>query len=427
MILASELTEELITAVTAWLRAFLPSWAPFRVVNVGKYLGLHLGPAAGAAQWSAPHLKWSSRTRTIAGHHAPVGTSCRLYNVRAITTLGYVGQLIAPSNAMLRTEKVVLTSLLHVPFNSMAVADIVNLHSLGLPKVKPVKALLLATLMRAAHCTVAVWKDWVLRFRRDMADYLPLSSLATGSWALPFWDSEPIAILLEKAYYGFLDDPELAVHCELAYREAMKVVNPNVAPAPRLIDTVKDCPKLQRVLYTSLVSSLYPNELPLLFAKRIRSFLPDMVERIPLINWPELVNFCIALPKVLVLALVKTWSNAWTTARRMHDEATWACPCCGCPNSDYLSHLIDCRALWFTPDPSSPADWHPQDPLARLCLLEVSQERALRLATAFHTYHGLRADIKAGVVQHRPNLGVVSPAALLERLAASSALVQSMW
>jgi len=42
-----------------WLSTDIPEWAEFQVVSHLKYLGLQLGPGAGAASWSVPVSKWT--------------------------------------------------------------------------------------------------------------------------------------------------------------------------------------------------------------------------------------------------------------------------------------------------------------------------------------------------------------------------------
>eukprot|EP00969_Alexandrium_andersonii_P189265 8361996-Alexandrium_andersonii.AAC.1 len=54
----------------------------------------------------------------------------------------------------------------------MTVSDFVHLHAIGLPMIRSVKAWLLASIMRAAHCAVSVWTEWADRLKVALASPL---------------------------------------------------------------------------------------------------------------------------------------------------------------------------------------------------------------------------------------------------------------
>ena len=79
--------------IKIWLAKHIPIWHDFNVCGASKYLGIFLGPSAGATQWSLPLEKWSARAATITDVGASAAIAANLYNTRAVTTMSYVAQL----------------------------------------------------------------------------------------------------------------------------------------------------------------------------------------------------------------------------------------------------------------------------------------------------------------------------------------------
>ena len=102
-----------------------------------------------------------------------------------------------------------------------------------------------------------------------------------------------------------------------------------------------------------------------------------------------------AMSKVL-----KTWTNGWITSHRMHEEHEHPC-LLGCHGKiDDLSHYVQCPYIYaiikfLIPEVSS-------DPLTRLGLVKTSEYELKIVCCIFSAYHGLRANVYAGIIPLHP-------------------------
>jgi len=104
---------------------------------------------------------------------------------------------------------------------------------------------------------------------------------------------------------------------------------------------------LQSAYYHQLQSLTPPNWLETL-ARKLGSF--DCLEGVYLaLTIDGVEGICSALRKLgprVSMAVVKTWANAWTTSRRMHEALLLPC-IFGCPGcEDNLDHYLCCDPLW---------------------------------------------------------------------------------
>ncbi len=79
-----------VETVQNWLSQNILKLPHFNMKACGKYLGLWIGPAAGARQWLAPMLKYKERVPAInAAKFTPI-LAVREYKVKVCTVLHYV-------------------------------------------------------------------------------------------------------------------------------------------------------------------------------------------------------------------------------------------------------------------------------------------------------------------------------------------------
>lgn len=65
-----------------WIAEAAPGWAWLAVTDHACYPGVHLGPAAGAHQWTKPLRQCMDRSVAIAANGAPDGPASNMYRTR---------------------------------------------------------------------------------------------------------------------------------------------------------------------------------------------------------------------------------------------------------------------------------------------------------------------------------------------------------
>jgi len=75
-----------------------------KIQSSAKYLGVFLGPKAGAKQWVAPTAKYEKRCKAINAEDAPMRMAVSRYSTHAVTVLGYMAQFIPPPRNIIRLE-----------------------------------------------------------------------------------------------------------------------------------------------------------------------------------------------------------------------------------------------------------------------------------------------------------------------------------
>ena len=82
----------------------------------------------------------------------------RQYNNRAVTCLGYVGQLFPVTETMIQHEKTLVQRVMHMINNALPPGMHFNLQSLGLPSVHSIVVMNRAARIRTAKVTAKGWK-----------------------------------------------------------------------------------------------------------------------------------------------------------------------------------------------------------------------------------------------------------------------------
>ena len=106
--------------------------------------------------------------------------------------------------------------------------------------------------------------------------------------------------------------------------------------------------KFQKCLSENLLLRLYPDDLPELVMRRIASHFPALKARLSLESFVDIRNLVLTFPSPVCMAIIRTWSNAWITSRRLASAGCVA-SCCvfGYPDfPDDLEHYMSCDVLW---------------------------------------------------------------------------------
>ena len=90
------ISDELISAVKAWLRDNVPEFQDFHISSSGKYLGWYLGRDSVQLSFQDPIKKLVHRVHEVVAGHAPAPTAILRYNQRAVPVLSFVSQFACP-------------------------------------------------------------------------------------------------------------------------------------------------------------------------------------------------------------------------------------------------------------------------------------------------------------------------------------------
>ena len=117
--------------------------------------------------------------------------------------LNYVAQLLPLPDDALKIEKHALHSITHMATNSLRFTDFFGFSDYGAPKFRCIQAQAHAALTRASITVVPHWPFWRKQLQAAANVALPLADGAQGRLSPKFWDNEPIAEHLGRAYFGF--------------------------------------------------------------------------------------------------------------------------------------------------------------------------------------------------------------------------------
>lgn len=379
---------------------------------VGKYLGFLLGTQARTSQWKAATKKWSTRASEIGGMHSAASISAYQYNVRAVTTLGYIAQLEHLEKSHASKERAVINRVLHTATSSMTAATPFFLREWGGPGITSCKATNMAALYRFATETCTSWPSIIEDIKDAAEDKLPWQrSLANSPWP-SFWDSKPFAFNLEEAFRKFPGNPKVTKALENAAKQIRQAKNKAVVSRKNTRVPV------QAIAYNHLLTALYEDDLITVISKRLGKIAPDVC--VEDIDWQSLKEALGKIKGHSAMLVIKTLLNSWSTSERYHESQRLPC-LFGCQTGqtgplppligDSLKHYLRCPNLWVaicSVCRSLPAI-HTAE---RLGLIPVCLDRLCEVAIAFHTYHALKIthlnDIKDILARHdRSALSVV--------------------
>jgi len=362
------------------------------IVRFAKYLGIFLGPACSQAVWHAPVTQFLDRIELIAASQAPPRIASAEFGSRAAPVLSYVAHLAPLPRSFYKRLPFALAKLFRVPPQATAPSDVYSAAEWGGPRVDPVEVTCAAALARSALATITVWRAELDELRAVARLESSLAQLATGAVSPAHWDSRSFAEELEAAAAGSAAHPVLADVMPGAVRKALRA---QVAEASAPALAAQKAPfKLQRTIAGFARERFCQDTIPSLIRRRAKNafHIGETPSDEQLTALKE-VMAVLSVPRAL--AAFKTWSNAWTTSRRLHLEARQGCPFCRLPGQDDLEHFLRCPEFIaginaiLAPIFSQAVHVMP----LRLLVLDNTIDLLHRLGwlvAAFMTYHAVR-------------------------------------
>lgn len=168
------------------LAAAAPACAGMHMASSTCYLGLLIGPAAGADdQWRTALGEHARRTAALAGaRRAPI-LATRENNLRVASLASYVAQVVAPASGVTVTGRRAATRLLHLPHSSLPATVCGRLDDFGLMLPRHAGLAAWATLI----ATAPVWRPALQRLHCAADDGARLAQLN---------DDEPCLLGMER-------------------------------------------------------------------------------------------------------------------------------------------------------------------------------------------------------------------------------------
>lgn len=368
--------------ISCWLHQNIPQWEKLEITSAAIYLGFFLGPKALQSQWTAPTKKYSARVAEIARSGAPAALAAYAYNSKAVPVLGYVAQLLPPPDNMQKLETNALHALTHMATNAYTYDNFFGMHLFGGPKFRCARALAHSAMVRAAISNAQHWYKWKPQLERAANSSLCLHMAYNERCSPDFWDTDPIAINLSRAYAGSATPEEFSSATSSALR---LICNGPPPPDPA---SFPPTPKIQSIVYDAIMKHALDSDPGPIICRRINDmFAPYDTTMIS----PEIHN-CRALlcrlKKAEALMVLKTWGNAWATSYRFHEPVLLPC-LLGCYHGiDKLAHYVVCPWLFkfvslLRPGTSS-------NPLDRIAMHNTSLDSVKVVACIFSGYHAIK-------------------------------------
>jgi hypothetical protein len=136
--------------------------------------------------------------------------------------------------------------------------------------------------------------------------------------------------------------------------------------------------------------------------ERLSYIFPELRVELESLNFAACQASLKLQPVSIVVSVLKTWTNVWTTTHRLHCREVFPCVF-GCRASpDDLRHYVHCFPLWQAVGRFSPFAIVDGDILSRLALVDFSASDFNTLTAAFHLYNKARSFYEA---QRRPLVG----------------------
>jgi len=245
---------------------------------------------------------------------------------------------------------------------------------------------LLASLLRAALCTLSSWKDTCVEMLKLASSDVAVLPFERAWKQQPWghhWDSPPFAFVLQDAAAnspstpGITNDVASAVAATVAAKRAFD----DEFPGKKF--------KFQRALSGFLLEKLFPDDISRTIRRRIEKYYPELAPFVTPASLEYVRAFSLSLPASVSQQLLRSWSNGWTTSYRMNETQLHNCffGCVGQP--DRQQHYLSCPTLWGVIN-SLVGGEPPACFLSHLCLVDCSVLSAARLVFATLSYHTLK-------------------------------------
>ena len=388
IITACNLTEQLVSAIRAWLLVNVPEFADVIIASSGKFLGWHLGRQSDVLSFAAPIKKFANRVHEIVAGKAPAAPSIIRYNQRVPTVLSYVSQFAEPP------EEYNVASLAH-----WAVHCILRL---------PANCYSRKLINSVAFCSginplpiLSYCASVRYRFAASEGPYL--IQLREDFFAL-VGDSSPLVRVANIIPHGGLDSPSIlqCLHDTLNLKGYLHKVYEQIRINPEfawiLAYPHSSLPVGSKGVQSSVLSILSGTEMcesSLAAAVKAKLKVTLGVDSFNVIHfqddWLAKIRASFAnTNSYLSMCWFKAIGGGWTTSVRMHESISLPCVfgCLDC--FDEFKHYLVCPILWQLAKEGLGLMETSFEIEHRLCLREVNINR-LRLLGYCHTlYHLIR-------------------------------------
>jgi hypothetical protein len=305
----------------------VPSWAKVRIQPFGFYLGFSVGPAAGAHMWKLPTQKWISRARDLAAASLPPSLAIKEYNLRAVSTPGYVAQLYPPPENLRKMELILVQKLFHFLRNSLPKEVLFNAKAVGLPEPKAVLAVGHASRSRTANRSLSTAIAGTALLDGVRSDHAPLAFFLGRAHSSPRWDLPPIVDLVADTLND-LGGIAVGLQALVCFIVNARPLSSWQAEAHAFVKDLVD----HGVVWHQL-------------SRRIAMWWDTPFSKQELGSMVRgAMGALVAFSPAVCLATVKTWTNAWTTTERAHVEVRTCVFVCR--RADLIEHYLFCPVLW---------------------------------------------------------------------------------
>ena len=220
----------------------------------------------------------------------------------------------------------------------------------GCPSLRSPYFACCSALFRTAVKTIPHWQKWMKQLRVIQFEVMPFEYVkGDGKLCSSWWDSQPLVCNLEEAFLGF-------PHLVEAHKGGSSILEkfsrqkdtPRVSSVPPPGDPIWSKGSVQKTAYSIFVRESRDIHC------QATSIFSLMKTRLPNILKPLLVNpdlelifhdICKDFKGSDKLKLIKTYTNAWVSSHRMHEDTKLDC-FFGCPAlPDKLEHYLFCPNL----------------------------------------------------------------------------------
>ena len=326
-------TPDAIKRVTRAVRKITPDWANFSVVPSAEYLGVMIGPKGGSsASWEKPLKKYVERTNLIANAALAPSIGTDLYSQRVVPTMSYIAQIACTTPKVLNAEKWALQRITHIPHNAFPRNTFFYQHEIGMRNITPLGICARAALIRTAKIT-CTWRHEWSELQKTRNEKGPMTNLAIRA-DLPGKDN---SWWTEPAYADNLS-------------EACRSV-PNNTWRTILKCSTKRTKSTQSTISKWLRKTTLTNNLANTIGPRISRFFPN-ANKTPASRSTlhdqlrKTINITKTATPAVATSVLRTWCNAWITARRTQSQiGRCRFGCTQANHRDELEHYVNCKSL----------------------------------------------------------------------------------
>jgi len=355
---------------------------------MGKYLGMYIGPGVlPETNWESPSRKFEERVSQIASSGLPAALIPYQFVSKAVSVLGYIGQLLGPPAKFKAFELRMAAKVFGFATNSVSTNEIYNLNFYGGPSLSRPSLHLHSCRVRACLKTFTGFVNMHNKLAHEYVDATFFNKLFPGASVPEGWNTTALCTNLWNMYQGNVSDddfPELGnIVCK--HRQLCRT-NPRHGSG------------LQKKVAKDLRECV-PNSWVTLQRRRFSTLGIPPTFSLPCDLPKYLIRTSKGLPPQVRMIALKTWCNSWATTERYHEEVQLECVF-GCGGSDNLAHYLICDVLWTLLigilDPRISIlcpDVLPGLLSAhRACYHNAGKPSLIFLAIAFKVYHAIRRD-----------------------------------